>query len=101
MTTLSGSDIIDLFGAFAVMIEREKDHLSALDGVIGDGDHGVTMSIGFQAVEKDLAASGDPNGPSDVFVTAAKTFLNAVGRPSLRNRVHAGSRRHQRQRHSG
>ena len=79
MTTLSGTDIVDLFGAFAVMIEREKDHLSALDGVIGDGDHGVTMSIGFQAVKKDLAASGDPNGPSDVFMTAAKTFLNAVG----------------------
>ena len=30
-------------------------------------------------MEKNLAASGAPNDPSDVFVTAAKTFLNAVG----------------------
>lgn len=79
MTTLSGADIADLFGAFAAMIEREKDHLSALDGVIGDGDHGVTMSIGFQAVQRALAELPDDAAPSDVFMLCAKTFLNAVG----------------------
>lgn len=78
MATLTGADMADLFHTFAAMIEREKDHLSALDGVIGDGDHGVTMSIGFQAVDKALA-DGDSAAPTDVFMLAAKTFLNAVG----------------------
>ncbi len=31
-------------------IEAEKDRLSELDGAIGDGDHGITMSIRFKAV---------------------------------------------------
>ncbi len=79
MATLNGGDIADLFHTLAAMIEREKDHLSALDGVIGDGDHGVTMSIGFQAVDKALASNESAAAPSDVFMLAAKTFLNAVG----------------------
>ena len=76
---LNGADFVALFRAIAQMIEREKDHLSALDGVIGDGDHGVTMSIGFQAVDKALADQGPDRTPADICMLAAKTFLNAVG----------------------
>ena len=32
----------------------EKDYLSELDRAIGDGDHGVTMSIGWTAVKEKL-----------------------------------------------
>lgn len=78
MTALTGEDIAQLFVAMADKIEQEKDHLSALDGVIGDGDHGVTMSIGFQAVDNALKDQTHQT-PSDVFNLAAKTFLNAVG----------------------
>jgi dihydroxyacetone kinase-like protein len=45
-----------MFGRMAEAIEAEKDHLSELDGAIGDGDHGITMSLGFKAVNKALAA---------------------------------------------
>ncbi len=79
MATLNGADFVALFHAIAQMIEREKDHLSALDGVIGDGDHGVTMSIGFQAVDKALADEAPDRTPADICMLAAKTFLNAVG----------------------
>lgn len=78
MTALTGEDIAKLFTAMADKIEQEKHHLSALDGVIGDGDHGVTMSIGFQAVQKALS-DDEARAPTDVFNLAAKTFLNAVG----------------------
>lgn len=78
MNILCGDDIVALFEAMADTMELEKDNLSALDGAIGDGDHGVTMSIGFQAVKKALS-DGEAGAPSDVFNLAAKTFLNAVG----------------------
>lgn len=77
---LTSADLIALFAAAAAAIEQQKNHLCELDGAIGDGDHGVTMSIGFTAVTGALAAL-DPTAasPTEVFNTAAKSFLNAVG----------------------
>ena len=64
------------------VIVAEKDWLSELDGVIGDGDHGVTMEIGWIAVSRALDAA-----PSDETIEAtckrmAKAFLDAVGASS-------------------
>lgn len=59
-----------------------RDWLSELDGVIGDGDHGVTMEIGWKAVQAALA-----NAPEDETIEGcckrmAKAFLDAVGASS-------------------
>ncbi|NIA69536.1 dihydroxyacetone kinase subunit L [Pelagibius litoralis] len=78
--SLNSADLVALFVAVAEAIEDDKGRLSELDGVIGDGDHGVTMSIGFLAVRKaldGLDAAGE--APTAVFNTAAKSFLGAVG----------------------
>ncbi|MCQ0986675.1 dihydroxyacetone kinase subunit DhaL [Jiella marina] len=83
MTTITSQNLVDMFLAIAGAIEEKKDHLSELDGVIGDADHGVTMHIGFSAVKN--ALTGLDTGESDpatVFNTAAKSFLNAVGASS-------------------
>lgn len=80
MNSISTKTLIDIFHAMGDAIEREKEHLCVLDGVIGDADHGVTMSIGFTAVRKalnDIDSESTP--PSQIFNTVAKTFLNAVG----------------------
>ena len=82
MTDISTRDLVALFGAIAAMIDENKDHLSALDGVIGDADHGVTMNIGFSAVTEALAGLDAGAEPTAVFNTAAKSFLNAVGASS-------------------
>jgi phosphoenolpyruvate---glycerone phosphotransferase subunit DhaL len=37
-------------------LEASKDHLSDLDRAIGDGDHGIGMARGFEAVRRDLGA---------------------------------------------
>ena len=72
--------LIGMFGSMADAIEASKDHLCELDGAIGDADHGVTMSLGFGAVREALAAiDSNEAAPVDVFNTAAKAFLNAVG----------------------
>lgn len=59
-----------------------RDWLSELDGVIGDGDHGVTMEIGWKAVQGALE-----NAPGDETIEGsckrmAKAFLDAVGASS-------------------
>ncbi len=77
---LTAGDLVALFGEVAEAIERDRDHLCALDGVIGDGDHGVTMSIGFGAVADALRTLDITTvDPTAVFNCIAKTFLNAVG----------------------
>lgn len=63
-------------------IIAHRDWLSELDGVIGDGDHGVTMEIGWKAVQAAL-----DNAPEDETIEGsckrmAKAFLDAVGASS-------------------
>ncbi|MDL2401638.1 dihydroxyacetone kinase subunit DhaL [Rhizobium mayense] len=69
-----------MFQRISIAINAEKDRLSELDGAIGDADHGITMSLGFMAVNAELAKL-DPAraSPSEIFAVAASAFLDAVG----------------------
>jgi phosphoenolpyruvate---glycerone phosphotransferase subunit DhaL len=71
-----------MFGAIATAIEAERDRLCALDGVIGDADHGIAMALGFNAARDAVAALDTSIDPTTVLNTAAKAFLNAVGASS-------------------
>lgn len=75
---MTAADLVALFGEVADAIEADKHRLSELDGAVGDGDHGITMSLGFAAVRAALAAA-PPADPAGVFNLAAKSFLNATG----------------------
>ena len=69
-----------MFGEISKAINAEKDRLTALDGAIGDADHGITMSLGFNAVTIELAGKDiDASSAADIVMTAATVFLNAVG----------------------
>ncbi|YBV94992.1 dihydroxyacetone kinase subunit DhaL (plasmid) [Phyllobacteriaceae bacterium JZ32] len=69
-----------MFQLISVAIDAQQDHLSDLDGAIGDADHGITMSLGFAAVNGELFKLDlDHTLPSEVFSAAATAFLNAVG----------------------
>ncbi|MCE4092499.1 dihydroxyacetone kinase subunit DhaL [Priestia aryabhattai] len=62
------------------VIEENKDYLSELDRKLGDGDHGVTMSIGWQAIDEKL--NGELQSEQDcgkICITTGRTFLSAVG----------------------
>lgn len=63
-------------------IIAKRDWLSELDGVIGDGDHGVTMEIGWTAVAKALAEAPEGETIEATCKRMAKTFLDAVGASS-------------------
>lgn len=69
-----------LFAALATRMVAERDTLCALDGVIGDADHGIAMEQGMTAASAAVSAT---NGTlQDLFNAAAKAFLNAVGASS-------------------
>lgn len=80
MSSGQARELASMFYAISEAIESEKDLLTKLDGAIGDADHGITMSIGFLAVNSALVRLDmDRCDPSDVLDTAANAFLNAVG----------------------
>jgi dihydroxyacetone kinase len=73
---------VGLMRAIADTIRSEKDHLSRLDGVLGDGDHGITMDIGWTAVRGELEARPDNEVISETCERMAHAFLTAVGASS-------------------
>lgn len=64
----------------ASMVEEKKEYLCELDRKIGDGDHGVTMSIGWQAIKKELESTlADEEDCAVISSKIGRTFLSAVG----------------------
>ena len=78
--TMSAQDWIRVLSQVALRVEAEKDRLNELDGAIGDGDHGVTMAIGFRALRQSFEALEDD-------VTIDRVFQTARARPSSRRRT--------------
>ncbi|WP_138420506.1 dihydroxyacetone kinase subunit DhaL [Aquibacillus sediminis] len=74
------SELKEYFNSVVNMIEEQKDYLCELDRKLGDGDHGVTMSIGWQAIKESL--NNELLNEEDcgkVSIKVGKTFLSAVG----------------------
>lgn len=63
----------------AEAVRRERDHLTQLDAAIGDGDHGVNMDRGFDAVGKALAGQDGSVPPGKLLILAGKTLVSTVG----------------------
>jgi phosphoenolpyruvate---glycerone phosphotransferase subunit DhaL len=59
-------------------MRAERDHLVALDSAIGDGDHGINMNRGFDAVEAALATEPEAT-PGRLLILAGKTLVSTVG----------------------
>lgn len=78
--TLTSGTYKSFILALAELFEEQKDNLCELDRKIGDGDHGVTMNIGYQAVKdtihNELQAQNDI---AKISVAVGKNFLDAVG----------------------
>lgn len=61
MSSLDTKQMAAIIEGMAKKIGVEKDYLTQLDNEIGDGDHGINLARGFEAVEKKLPslAGGD------------------------------------------
>ena len=76
---------IDAPGLFQMLvfvadeIARHEAELNALDAAAGDGDHGITMRLGFEAIRERLGQL-DPATPIDAILKESGTaFLGATG----------------------
>jgi dihydroxyacetone kinase-like protein len=59
MSDIETGQLIEIIRAVTVDVEAEKAHLNGLDAALGDGDHGISMTIGARAVRKSLDGFAD------------------------------------------
>ena len=69
----------DALALAAAKFQQAEGRLNALDGAIGDGDHGITMRIGFDAVRTAVGAMDDNAPPDMILRTAGMAFMGATG----------------------
>jgi dihydroxyacetone kinase-like protein len=77
MDTITRSGLVQLFAAWSRVMAAQKEALIALDGVMGDGDLGLTMANAFAAGAADVAASADPD-PAAVLMRAGMAMAKAA-----------------------
>lgn len=63
---------------FANKIDSQKDELSRIDSIVGDGDHGNNMSRGMHEVITQLDEQ-KPTSITEVFKVTAMSIMNKVG----------------------
>lgn len=72
------ADVISVLEEMNAVIQENKDKLTQLDMPIGDSDHGVNLSRGFQAVSDKLPGlAGQDVGA--VLKTVGMTLVSSVG----------------------
>ena len=72
---LTKENLVDLIQKLADDVIAAKDQLTQLDAILGDGDLGVTLTLGFTAVKESLAKPG-PLTPQQVLRCAGEAFAN-------------------------
>lgn len=60
-------------------VTKEESRLNALDAAIGDGDHGLTVRLGFQAVRKSIENTPNCTDISTILGNAGRAFMGATG----------------------
>lgn len=70
--------VIEIIKKITSVIEEQKDFLTELDNVIGDGDHGINLARGFGEVEKKLSTLEDKD-IGGIFKTVGMTLVSTVG----------------------
>ena len=79
MANVSGALVAKALLHVAKKVEENKDYLCELDGEVGDGDHGVSMTIGMRAVTRAMKSLNDSVSPAEVFQAAADAYADEVG----------------------
>jgi len=75
---LDKKDICNIVKKLSDVFKNEKDLLNDLDSKIGDGDHGLSMSRGFDAIDKYLVKHPDLS-ISDILIQGGMQFNEMTG----------------------
>jgi dihydroxyacetone kinase-like protein len=76
--SIDGVQWVMIIQAMANAIQRQSEHLSALDSTVGDGDHGVNMSAAMAVAAKMTGQLESPT-PSSVLKVTGTTVMNEMG----------------------
>ena len=74
---MHGKEINDQIRRSLVVLIESADELRDLDQALGDGDLGITITAGSNAVIADLEKLPDDATPTEIARTCAKAFANA------------------------
>lgn len=77
-TTLDRDTLLRWIGDSAAEMRRNRDYLVQLDAAIGDGDHGINMNRGFDAVVEAIAVD-DGLPPGRLLILTGRTLVSRVG----------------------
>jgi dihydroxyacetone kinase-like protein len=77
--TMTGTDLNALIAAVADTIAAHAEELTALDQAIGDGDHGLNMKRGFEAVRAETASLADKPLPEALKAIGTKLVMTVGG----------------------
>ena len=78
VTLMNSATITAWMNEVAAAVAADRDYLVQLDAAIGDGDHGINMTRGFNAVVVALADRGDA-APGQLLTLAGRTLVSTVG----------------------
>ena len=73
-TNIAGGSVVD---KLIITIQENKQYLSDIDGLIGDGDHGINMNKGFTLCREELDLA--PGGLSYSLKVLAKILMMKIG----------------------
>ena len=76
---INASDLCKMIACVADNMAREETYLTTLDSAIGDGDHGITMRLGFQAVREKVNGLAEGTGMDAILREAGFAFMGATG----------------------
>ena len=76
ISTLDLRKMLDFVGR---KIIAQETYLNSLDAAVGDGDHGITMRLGFQAITDALSGLEPRVGLDVIFRKAGMAFMGATG----------------------
>lgn len=77
---LTVNDIYNIILRIRQVMDENKDYLTSLDAAIGDADHGINMSRGFNETVNRLKSIKIENADiGTILMTVANTLLETVG----------------------
>lgn len=79
LTRLDESNVRKMIIYIADKIIENKAFLTEIDSAIGDGDHGIGMTLGMQKVKDKMSVFADSGNAYDLFALAGKTMLMSMG----------------------
>ncbi|NEY19318.1 dihydroxyacetone kinase subunit L [Bacillus ginsengihumi] len=77
-TGLNATQVKDMFLYVGEKVQENKPFLTKIDSAIGDGDHGIGMSVGFKKAEENLGKKEFTN-IHDVFKTIGMSMISSMG----------------------